>query len=186
MVSAQLADMASFARHKREEEVTEEEEDSIVDDYNKQRRAFAKDFNIANMNRLSWDGDAEWLVSDYDCKKAEEYGIVYQDIDSVFSKATTDQALKQIENRFWFLNCLYPLQTDIFCKKMSCGTGHRWRCACGPEDRFSKDDVEIGKAGSECSGEEDDGLCVNESTRKSTTGTILTSILIYLVINFVL
>ncbi|CAO4372174.1 unnamed protein product [Caenorhabditis nigoni] len=150
--------------HVCEKESDEESQDRRAKAMNKMRRVVAKEVQVANMNKVSYDEDLEEKV----IASCDEVNSFVKMANSL-GQAPTDSKGKAYEkdlgmiSGYTYINCFHPLQTGVACKDVSCRSDGEvtkfGACVCGPKTSFSSSDWIKGKPGTKCEGSEDDGLC---------------------------
>ncbi|PIC31360.1 hypothetical protein B9Z55_012086 [Caenorhabditis nigoni] len=153
---------------------SEDDKEKIAEMINNIRRSMAVEYDISNMHKLKYDGNLK--VKD-PC--SQEDWLDQKKMQQLESEKNVEGFIKLLADNTYY-SCFYPGQTSIACRLKICEEqerigyrGERILCVCGPERRFDKSSMKIGEPGTECDGEEDDGLC--EETVPTTTVKINTT-----------
>uniref|UniRef100_A0A1I7UZ40 SCP domain-containing protein n=1 Tax=Caenorhabditis tropicalis TaxID=1561998 RepID=A0A1I7UZ40_9PELO len=164
----------AMATRVKKEDVSSKEQAEIVNEANEMRRKLAKEFGIANANKLVYSKNISRPVF---CKYSSKYkdpterrfmwSLVGERVQEVMKEKEKTYFADSFQSAY---NCFNPIQKTIGCEMTDCEifrvrhVPQEFRilnCMCGPEDSFQKSDVKLGPAGSKCPGKVEDGLCVD-------------------------
>uniref|UniRef100_A0A1I7UZ39 SCP domain-containing protein n=1 Tax=Caenorhabditis tropicalis TaxID=1561998 RepID=A0A1I7UZ39_9PELO len=146
-------------------DLTAKEKQETVDGANKMRSKMAKEYEVANGNKLVYSDDIKFPATcSYRTKNPVHIHqqVLWDIVHDLYKYSTPKEFFKMTDNTV--LNCFNPNQKTIGCKWMDCEINgkraHIPNCICGPEPGFQMSDVVKGDPGSECPGKVEDGLCV--------------------------
>ncbi|ULT93061.1 hypothetical protein L3Y34_002921 [Caenorhabditis briggsae] len=172
---ARIAAPAALNRKKRDEI----DEEKVVENVNKLRRELAKGLKISNMHKVEYDDGLE--VPDLCKEPPQKVKDKMEELKNEKSEQRLMEFFDTLED-LTVLSCLSPAKTTVACLRKTCKDTNvsGANCVCGGGNGSMKK----GEPGSECDGEEDDGLCENSGSNLFTIGTILNLIAFYLVASF--